>query len=812
MRTIIILFVILFNSCAAFSQVKGKLVTFKGERVASANVVVHRTADSSVVMGTASDSLGLFQFNNLSAGNYFLRVSSIGYITSYSDAFIVSPDYSDIALPAISLAEERAALGEVTVRSKKELIKYTAGGISYNIQASLSTKGSNALQVLERLPGVITDRRNNQFMLNGQAGVRVLFNGRRVNLSMDELMNLLESTVADNIEKIELITSPTAKYDADGGAGIINIVFKKSEQEGTKINTSATVGYGYREKAVASLALSHGFKKANLYAAYSYMHDVSRSGFRGSGTNEKLLFDGNTFATFSGMSRRFQNTHNVNLSGEISPGTKNTFGGDIVFSTSAPRNLTDNDGSWTYDNGEYMAYASLSEGKIKRHNIIASAYSRHKLSGKSQLNLDAGYINYVNNSPAIINATYFDRYGHEITPADSNFTSGNRGESISSITAITFSMDYSTQFGSKLHAEFGGKTSYSENSNNSKVERIINNDWQTDPRSQSAVFSNEKIAAAYVQLRYSINKQSTLQAGLRYEYWRRDININKSSFIIAKFFPTFLYTYNFDNRNNLSLTYNRRISRPSYSDLISNLFYNDPTFVFSGNPLLKPTLTDVVKAEFNRRKLNTGLSFQYDLHPVLRYQITGNETKDIGISSPQNLDYQRSINLFINYSFQVTPWWRVTAGSTTSLRNYKVSYSLQPAEKIFVFQNLNASQNFQLPRNFEIELAGWYNFPFYEGTNSMKGFGVVNFGVAKKLKNDRGNFQLSLPDLFRTFSIHTHISGMTPIAFHIDTWSNWRDETALYQVFKLTYSRSFGKSSIRAANRNKVNEEAERIR
>src|ERR1044072_505049 len=215
-------------------------------------------------------------------------------------------------------------LGEVVVTAKKELTKHTPGGKVFNIQLSLLTKGSNALQVLERLPGVITDRRNNQFSLNGQSGVTVLFNGRRVGLSMEELMNLLESTVADNIDKIELITSADAKYDADGSGGIINIIFKKSEQEGTRVNASATLGYGYRGKAVGSISLSHGFKNASVFGSYSWIYDGVRSGFMGDGTNEDLLYKGSTLATFSGISRRFQNTHNINLTGEIRPGLKNT--------------------------------------------------------------------------------------------------------------------------------------------------------------------------------------------------------------------------------------------------------------------------------------------------------------------------------------------------------------------------------------------------------------------------------------------------------------------------------------------------------
>jgi hypothetical protein len=181
------------------------------------------------------------------------------------------------------------------------------------------------------------------------------------------------------------------------------------------------------------------------------------------------------------------------------------------------------------------------------------------------------------------------------------------------------------------------------------------------------------------------------------------------------------------------------------------------------------------------------------------------------MSSPQNLDYQKSINLFISAPFQLASWWKLTLGSTTALRRYKISYSLNPAEKTYLFQNLNFTQTISLPKNFEIELSGWQNFPFFDGANRLNGFGVMNLGIAKKLKNDKGTFQLSLPDLFQTTSYYTHIGSMTPIAFNIRSESNYKDETALYRVIKLTYSRSFGRNT-KNINRGADDEERERVR
>ncbi|WP_305952332.1 outer membrane beta-barrel protein [Emticicia oligotrophica] len=155
--------------------------------------------------------------------------------------------------------------------------------------------------------------------------------------------------------------------------------------------------------------------------------------------------------------------------------------------------------------------------------------------------------------------------------------------------------------------------------------------------------------------------------------------------------------------------------------------------------------------------------------------------------------------------------WKVILNSLTSLRDYKVSYSLSPTEKRFMYQNINISQQIRLPKNFEIELSGWYNFPYFEGPNIIKGFGAANGGLGKKLNHDKGTLTLTLPDVFRSFIVPSHNGGMTPIAFNINTTSTWRDETDLFQVVKLTYSRSFGKNT-KSVNYDAKDEERDMVK
>ena len=808
MKTLLLsLFTIL--SFPLLAQITGRVHTAKAEAVPFANVVLLSAGDSTIISGTATDENGDYRLMPTKTGTFFLRISSIGYHPYQSSAFIFNN--TALQIPAIQLVDENNALSEVTVSARKELIQNTPIGKVINIQSSLMTKGSNALQVLERLPGVISDRRNNQFSLNGQAGVTVLFNGRRIQMAMAELMALLESTPAENIEKIELITSPTAQYDADGGAGIINIVFKKNKNEGTRLNLSATAGYGYREKAQTALSLSHGFKKASINAAYAFGHNHSYSGYRGRGTADFPFMGGFNSTEFGGLTDRNQQSHNLNLATEFRPATHTTFGVELTLSASKNHNLVEILGDRIMPDGSFMGSTGLSDGTTQLQNLITSAYFNRKLSGRSQLNVDASFIGYKNNSPTLVTYRYYDETGTDIPPSNPIFNYGNRGQSQSTIQVGVFKADYLFEISPKIRLETGLKASYARNANDSKVERKVSDVWEIDPRTQSNIYGDEKILAAYVQSRFTINPKSNLQVGLRYEYWQRDINLYQDAFTIAQLFPSVLYTYAPNAHASLSLNYSRRISRPAYTDLISNLFYTDATFVFSGNPLLKPTLTDALKVDYSYKGYSAGLTFQYDLHPILRYQITSNAQKDIGMSSPQNLDYQKSITLNLNAPIQITNWWKLNIGSTTALRRYKISYTLNPAERTYIYQNLNFSQTISLPKNFEVELSGWQNFPFLDGANQLKGFGVINLGIAKKLKGEKGTLQLSLPDVFQTFSIYTHIGSVTPIAFQIRSESNYKDETPFYRVIRLTYSRSFGKNT-KSINRNNDTEERERVR
>jgi hypothetical protein len=792
------------------TQIDGKVVDRNDDPVPFANAILYRALDTTIVQGVVANNLGSFSLNEINKGNYILGFRSLGFIPYYSESFELGND-STLHLGTIVLSEDSYELDEIVVAAKRNLTQTTSFGKVINVQSSVMTRGSNALQVLERLPGVLMDRRNNLFSLNGQNGVTVMFNGRRVPLSMEEVMALLEGTLADTIEKIELITSPSAKYEADGGAGIINIIFKKNQYEGNQLNVSTSMGYSVREKASASLQYAYGKNKISVNSSYSISHDRNKNGFEGSGTSNIPALGGPSFGYFSTYFNNNNNNHNLGLDLTYQLRPKVEIGTALTYSFSRNTSEANIDNGRFVENEDFLRSKLVSNSTTRKDNLIFSSYLGSELSENSRLNVDFSYFTYTNDRPAITTSQYFNEQGDEVIPENEIFTSGNRGQSFSSLRFVVLKADYSLRLNEKLESEFGIKASYANNENDSKIETNNNGVWEVDPRSQSLISSDEKLWAAYSQLKFLLSENATLHAGLRYENWNRTMANRDNAFVIKQFFPSLSYQHEWSENLGVKVNYHKRVSRPAYSDLVTSLYYNDPIAVFTGNPLLKPAITNTIQADFNMSAFTVGLSYQKETNPILRYQFVSSPQHDILIISPQNADYQKSINLFLNLPLQWANWAELNVSSTSSYRRYRISYIPIPAEKSYFYQTLNFNQRFKLPFAIDMEFSGWYNFPSYNGSHITKGFGIMNFGLAKKLKNDRGTVQLSIADIFKSFQVYTHNGGMAPVVFDINTNSRYRDESAFSRVFRITYARSFGSMTGKKTSNIRRSEELERV-
>jgi outer membrane receptor protein involved in Fe transport len=326
----------------------------------------------------------------------------------------------------------------------------------------------------------------------------------------------------------------------------------------------------------------------------------------------------------------------------------------------------------------------------------------------------------------------------------------------------------------------------------------------------------EGIGAAYGSLKAKLDSSTQLLAGLRYEYsnTRMDNPLNGQNIAdrqLGVLFPSLLLTKKLNNGAEWLLSYSRRISRPSYADLASYVTYNGPSSVNTGNPLLRPTVTNNLKLGYKYKSYSFSALLSRDDAPIARNQTVYTADKMQMAVSPQNMVYQDNLTFQANLPFSVGNWWNMNYDLIGGWHRFKLDYTPQPAEKTYFAYNLHTSQVFKLPSMFSIELSGYYNSAFYNGSRKVDGYGVLNAGIKKELKNNGGSFQLAVSDPLRTNAISSYFGSLTQEAFDLKTHVNFHTESSKYLLIKLSYSRSFG-STRSAVQRDKgSSEESERI-
>jgi len=288
--------------------------------------------------------------------------------------------------------------------------------------------------------------------------------------------------------------------------------------------------------------------------------------------------------------------------------------------------------------------------------------------------------------------------------------------------------------------------------------------------------------------------------GSRYEYAQTVLPHLQRR--LAALFPSVFFSRRLSPLSELQLSYTKRISRPSYNDLASFVGYVDPVALFTGNPLLKPTITHNLKLGYSLGDYSFSLLVSRDDHPIVQGQLSESPAKDVMFVSPQNMLFRNELTLQANLPFKVSECWEMRYSLTGGWRQFREDYTPMPVRKTWFGYNMNFSQTFRLPMRFSAELSGWYNSLTYGGTTRVEGFGALNAGVKKELKNDKGLLQLSVSDFLRIMQIRLHFGSLTKEAFATDSHVVVNTESKFFPIFKLSYSRSFGTGDKTQRSRN----------
>ena len=516
MKQFLNLLIALNLSIISFAQTNGKIFgTIKNaadsKDIATATVYLLDSKDSSVIKTTAADKTGNYHFTNIKEGKYLISASSIGCKTVYSKLISITKTSSTLESEPLQLVMINKDLKEFTVISKKLLIERKIDKTVVNVDASVTNAGTTAMDVLEKSPGVTVDKDGN-ISLKGKQGVMVMLDGKPSYLNSADLANLLRSMSSTNLDQIEIMTNPSAKYDAAGNSGIINIKTKKNKQKG--FNGSVTLGYGQGVYAKTNNSLNLNYKngKFNLFSTISVNRrnnfqqlDIKRI-YKNSDKTINAIFDQSAY-----MQHRNGN-NNVKIGADYYANKNTTIG--LVFTgfinpekqTGLNKSLLKNQ----FGKVDSIAISTSAEDNLWKNGAV-NLNLRHQFdSTGKEFTMDVDYIGYnaINNQP-FNNITYLP---------NGQISTSNKllGELPTTINIYSAKADYVHPFKGGLKIETGLKTSFVNTDNTAGYFNIVNEVKMPDYEKTNRFRYKENINAAYLNASKEV-KKCGFQLGIRLE-------------------------------------------------------------------------------------------------------------------------------------------------------------------------------------------------------------------------------------------------------------------------------------------------------
>ena len=790
--TFLVLFLLVCSN-QVFSQftINGKIEDINDTGVPFANVLLLSSSDSVLVKGAVANQDGFYSLSNIDKGDYISASYMVGFKKSYSSEINFS-EQKKFTLEDIILSVDTQELDEVVIKADKPLYEMEMGKMIVNVSSSISSSGQNAIDVLEKSPGVFVNRQNGSFSLGGKDGVVVLMNGKRSRMDITAVYQMLEGINAGDIEKIEIMTVPPANYDADGDAGFINIVMKKGTGVGTNGSVMVNLGYGSGPRAGTSLNLSHQAKKLSLYGNYSYNYRESNqlwNDYRQVSNNAESIISSREADRDTQRS-----THNFRFGFDYYLG-KNTIVSGLMSGYNNRFQMT----SFTNSSIEYSVspdtLVEIESSEINHwKHIMGNVNIQHTFDKGQVLNANLDYLKYDNYNPSYYNNDYYDEEGSLIEKE--NFR-------ISKDTPINIwvaKIDYSMNLGGSATLETGIKGTFSDLINDIQLEEKIGEDWFVNDSVSSYADLTEDILAAFASLKVNIGEKTTLNAGLRYEYTTTYLSTLDGEGVVDRkygdFFPTIYLSRKINENNLIQFSYGRRVTRPTFNQMAPWVLFADPYTFFTGNANILPTYTNNVKGDYSFKSFIFSLQYSHDKNAILRFQPQLDPETNILVWTTDNIDKRETVSATITFPFQITDWWEMQNNLSGNWQRIATKYDEDLYKRSQVGYRFNTTQTFKLPKKFTLELSGFYMSPVINGYFNWRARGFVNLGIQKEL-NANGTLRFSVNDIFETSQYKWKTVSNAP--FKLD--GNIKFDK---RIFTITYTQKFGNNKIKGARKRSV--------
>jgi len=788
-KTFIFLLLLLFLETSIANPLRNDSTGFsitvindKQQFVQGITIELFNSAKKNLVKSAISNAKGKAVFYNIKAGQYYFVISGIGYLVQtspvYTFPFAVGTDQNQ----TIQLAQEFSNMQDVTIMGTRPFVQHVHGKVLINVDAAVTNVGTSVLEVLEKSPGVMIDK-NGTISLQAKTGVLVLIDDKQTYLSGAELANLLSSMSSSQVDVIELLANPPAKYDAGGNAGVINIKTKKNKQKGFNGTLTVAPGQGRYLKSNNSLVLNYRKGKFNTFLSYSVNWNESfidlyafRKYYNPSGDllailDQPTIFNGvslnNTLKTGVDFYASDKTTIGISFSG-------------ISFSRESNSNAT---ATWRNSAGlvdSAIGTYGTSSNRFKNGGINLNF--KKVVSSRQQYSFDVDWIDY-----AIRNEQFFNNK----LLTNAGYTESQRGNIPSSIQIFSAKADHTVHFAKTSKLESGWKSSHINTDNLANYQILNNSQWVADLGKSNHFLYKENIYALYSNFETKKDR-FTMQAGLRYEYTNYSANqlgnsVQKDSAFSRNYqglFPSGFVTYQADSSNAFTFTSGRRIDRPAFQKLNPFVFIINKYTYQRGNPFFLPQYSWNLELSHQFKSIIT-TAISYSKIENYFSQLFLTDSSGILIYTEGNVGHAKNIGASVTVQVSPFKWWSLTSQTIFNYKELK-GFAGKFYSASINQMNLNINNQFRINRIYTAELSGVYTTRAINDLQEiLSPTGQIAIGFARPVLKNKGTLKLSIRDLF-----YTQINeGITQFKSAEEYFVIWRDT----RVATIAFTWRFGK-------------------
>ncbi len=767
------------------------------------SVGLMRVQDSTLAKIAITDQQGLAVLDEIRYGTYFVTAFLVGFGKYQSDPITVDAGHSRIDLPPFQLEKSTQALAEVTIAHKKPFLERHLDKLVLNVENSIASAGSSILEVLERAPGVLVNQETS-ISLKGKQGVIVMIDGKPSPLSGADLINYLKGIPASNIDKIEIITNPSAKYDAAGNAGIINIRFKKDQRQGLNGSVSLSAGQGFYFKPNGSANLNFRKNKWNLFGNYSYGQP---KGFTRFYINRKFFDENHEVASVfdqTSFTKQPIKSHNGKIGADFYAGKKTVVG--VVFNGNLFRNKRDGyTNALITDREGALQYTTTMDNVLndKRFNGFGNLNLKHTIdSTGKELTMDADYGRFTSHADQNFVTRQFS--AAIVPPAGYILHTDQRGNlSVKSIKA-----DYVHPLKNDAKLEAGLKSSVVETDNDIKFFNVVDMEQQPDPTRSNHFIYKENIHAAYLNFAKSFPKID-FQLGLRLEQTQTEGNQlttgEQFTRSYAYLFPSVFVNRKLSEKNQFSFSYSRRIDRPDYRQLNPFRIFVDAYTYVVGDPALKPVLTNSFELGHTfLQQYSTTLSYTKSKEVITDVFVQDDTTK-ISYQTPANLQNFDQVSLAVSAPVSIGKWLTSSINGSVYWNRYTSPFQGGNLLNTYTSWDMNINNSISLgKKGWSAELGGYYQSRMAWGLFIIRDLAQLNAGIQKVSSNKLSTFKLAVTDVLYTNHIAVIVQYQNQDWFTDRTWDS--------KVVTLSFTQRFGKNTVQQARRRTSGIEEEKKR